>query len=172
MTPENFRIAFRQLAAGVSVVTFWRDGCLHGFTATSVTSVSLSPPLALFCVGRQNRSYAHLRVGTPIGISILSADQQHLSDRFAAKAGSQGYDDIETLEYAARAPLIAGAISHLEGTVAMLIPAGDHVVVLCDLAEARTHTCSQPLLYWRRGYHAIAPLSVGQDSPECAGAKA
>lgn len=172
MTPEDFKLAFRQLAAGVSVVTFWRNGRLHGFTATSVTSVSLHPPLALFCVARGNQSYAHLSVGTPIGISILSAAQQHLSDRFAAKAGPEGYDDIDTAEQSARIPLIARAIGHIEGTVAMLIPAGDHAVVLCDLAEARSHACGSPLLYWRRGYHALTPLSVRHETPGTAGAKA
>jgi flavin reductase (DIM6/NTAB) family NADH-FMN oxidoreductase RutF len=171
MSAEDFKKAFRQLAAGVSVVTFRRGGRLHGFTATSVASVSMNPPLALFCVARENQSYPHLDVGTPVGFSILSAARRDLSERFAAKAGAEGYDDVELVNRASRVPLLAGAIGHIEGAVAMLIPAGDHVIVLCDLAAARSAPSGFPLLYWQRGYHALAPLSALTEVPEAAGAE-
>ena len=43
---QTFKEVFSQLASGVCVVTFWRGGRLHGFTATSVTSVSLAESIA------------------------------------------------------------------------------------------------------------------------------
>ena len=82
---RTFKEVFSQLASGVCVVTFWRGGRLHGFTATSVISVSLNPLRVLFCVSQASESYSCLNSGSVIGISILDAEQRTLSDRFARK---------------------------------------------------------------------------------------
>lgn len=156
--PEPFKAAFRRLASGVCVVMFRRHGRPHGFTATSVTSVSMAPPKALFCVGTTNDSHPHLAVGTRIGISMLSAAQRPLSDRFAGKAGPQGYDDVETVEGPGGVLLLPGALAHLSARVAELVPAGDHSIVVCDLEAAMLAEEAPPLLHFSRAYHALAPL--------------
>src|SRR5712671_1290659 len=92
---RTFKEVFSQLASGVCVVTFWRDGRLHGFTATSVTSVSLNPRRVLFCVSQAGESYSCLASGSVIGISILNAEQRVLSDRFARKVVFGAYDDVK-----------------------------------------------------------------------------
>src|SRR5882757_11041562 len=79
---RTFKEVFSQLASGVCVVTFWRGGRLHGFTATSVISVSLKPLRVLFCVSQTSESYSCLTTGSVVGISILHAGQRALSDRF------------------------------------------------------------------------------------------
>lgn len=158
LAPEAFKAAFRRLAAGVSVVMFRRNGRPHGFTATSVTPVSMAPPMALFCVATGNDSHPHLTPGTRIAISMLSAAQRPLSDRFAGKAGPEGYDDVATVEGAGGALLLPGAVAHVTGRIASLVPAGDHVVVLCDLEAAAPGVDGPPLLHFARAYHALAPL--------------
>src|SRR5258708_4622775 len=90
----QFKEAFSGLASGVSIITFDVEGHLHGFTATSLTPVSMTPPLALFCVARSNTSHEHLTKGTVIGISILAADQSEMSNLFAAKVRLGGYIDV------------------------------------------------------------------------------
>ena len=162
--PEPFKAAFRRLASGVCVVMFRRHGRPHGFTATSVTSVSMAPPKALFCVGTGNDSHPHLTVGTPIGISLLSATQRPLSDRFAGKAGPQGYDDVETVEGPGGVLLLPGALAHLSARVAELVPAGDHSIVVCDLEAAMLAEEAPPLLHFSRAYHALAPLPAAAEA--------
>ncbi|MDO6804811.1 flavin reductase, partial [Wenyingzhuangia sp. 1_MG-2023] len=49
---ELFCNTMRQLASGVAVITMENDGQLHAMTATSFTSVSAQPPLALVCIKR------------------------------------------------------------------------------------------------------------------------
>jgi flavin reductase (DIM6/NTAB) family NADH-FMN oxidoreductase RutF len=158
MDIEDFKACFRQLASGVCVVTFRRDTGLHGFTATSVTSVSMSPPMALFCVAQRNESHRHLQTGTWIGISILEASQRNLSAQFAGKAGPSGYGDVDTVCLGSGVPLIAGALGHLEGTVSQMIATGDHSVVLCELAAAQVKTGRSPLLYYKQSYHDLVTL--------------
>jgi flavin reductase len=162
MHPESFKAAFRRLASGVCVVMFRRHGRPHGFTATSVTSVSMAPPKALFCVGTGNDSHGHLAVGTRLGISMLSAAQRPLSDRFAGKAGPNGYDDVGTMEGPGGALLLPGALAHLSARVAALVPAGDHSIVVCDLDAALIADEAPPLLHFSRAYHGLSPLPAAE----------
>lgn len=159
MSPESFKAVFRLLASGVCVVMLRRQGRPHGFTATSVTSVSMAPPKALFCVAVGNDSHAELTAGTRIGISLLSAEQRPLSDRFAGKAGPDGYDDVATLQGPNGGLLLPGALGHLEARVADIVPAGDHVIVVCDLDGAAVHAEASPLLHFSRAYHGLVALS-------------
>jgi flavin reductase len=152
--PGAFKQAFSRLASGVCVVTFWRDGRLHGFTATSVTAVSIKPARVLFCVSNTSESFAHLTRGSVVGISILSAEQRALSDRFASKVVAGGYDDVGVTEGAGRAPLLAGALGHVSCIIVDLVASGDHVIVLCDVTSANASD-GTPLLYFGRTYHSL-----------------
>jgi flavin reductase len=151
----TFKEVFSQLASGVCVVTFWRDGRLHGFTATSVTSVSLDPLRVLFCVSQASESHSCLVPESVVGISILKAEQRALSDRFATKVASGAYDHVRIADQAHQAPLLAGSLGHITASVAQLIPSGDHTIVLCDVTSAHAESDGIPLLYCRRSYHSL-----------------
>jgi flavin reductase len=153
--PRTFKEVFSRLASGVCVVTFWRAGRLHGFTATSVTSVSMKPMRVLFCLSETSESYPYLTPGSAVGISILNADQRALSDRFASKVAAGAYDDVRICERAAHAPLLDGALGHVTGIVADHIPSGDHTIVLCDVTSAHAENDGAPLLYCKRAYHSL-----------------
>jgi flavin reductase (DIM6/NTAB) family NADH-FMN oxidoreductase RutF len=152
---SSFKEAFSRLASGACVVTFWRAGRLHGFTATSVTAVSIRPARFLFCLSQTSESYSCLTRGSAVGVSILHQDQRTLSDRFASKVAAGGYDDVTVVEGAGRAPLLDGALSHVAGIVVDLIPSGDHAIVLCDVTSAHAENDGTPLLYYRRAYHSL-----------------
>jgi len=152
---RSFKDVFSELASGVCVVTFWRDRRLHGFTATSVTSVSLNPLRVLFCLSVNSGSFSCLRVGSEVGISILSAEQRALSDRFASKAALGAYDDVGIVEGGGPAPLIGGALGHITAVVSERIPSGDHAIILCDVNSAQAAGNGTPLLYCRRSYHSL-----------------
>ena len=158
MTNEDYKAFFRQLASGVCVVTFRIDAQLHGFTATSVTSVSAVPPVALFCVGQRNESYRHISIGSSIGISILGRHQKHLSDRFAAKSGPGGYEQVETVRMPCGVPALKGTLCQMEAGIVEIIPVGDHAVVLVRVEEIHISAGSTPILYHDGEYHRLAPL--------------
>jgi flavin reductase len=158
MTADDFKAFFRQLASGVCVVTLWNDQRLHGFTATSVTSVSMSPPSGLFCLARQNDSHALLHIGSPLCVSILAGDQRHLSDRFAVKAGPDGYSHVETILVAGGVPAIKGALGHLQGRVTDIVDAGDHSIVIFRIEAAQAFPGSSPILYYNQNYGLLSPI--------------
>lgn len=159
MITDDFKAFFRQLASGVCVVMFRSGERLHGFTATSVTSVSLTPPQALFCASTRNDSHRFLQIGLAIGVSILGEDQQHLSDRFAGKAGAAGYDDVGLTPAAGGVPGLNGALGHLQGRVTDIVPAGDHSIVVFTVDGAETGPEQAPLVYFNQGYRVLTPLA-------------
>lgn len=156
---DTFRQAFRELASGVAVITFDVDGALHGFTATSLTSVSMAPPLALFCLSNRSRSRGHLRHGQRVGISVLGAKQADVATAFAATTPEGGYDDV-AVEHFDGSPVIAWSLATLVADLVQCHPAGDATIWVCSLRSARIGTPNEPLLYHARGYWGRRQLGV------------
>lgn len=159
---DDFKAAFRRLASGVCVVTFEKEGRLHGFTATSVTSISASPPMLLFCVSNRSSSFSSMTVGLDVGVSILSSGQRPLADRFARRAEEGGYPDVETERLDGGAPALAGALASLSGRITEIVPAGENIVLFCEVGMARHAQGGTPLLYSDGSY--LAP-QAGSSNP-------
>ena len=151
---DDFRKALGHLASGVSVVTANIEGERPaGITVTSFTSLSLSPPLVLVSI--EHRAWLHdrLRVGQAFAVNILSAEQEHLSRRFASNAGDQ-FTDVAHAPGANRAPLLSGALTTIECRVVERCAGGDHTIVIGEV-EATVVSQGDPLLHWRRKYGRI-----------------
>jgi len=153
---EGFKEAFRTLVSGVCVVSFDVGPHVHGFTATSLTSVSMNPPLALFCIDSGAASHAHMRIGKRIGFSFLAAGQTSIASAFAARTPPQGYGDLGLVRIE-EAPVVAGAVAVIAASIQALHAAGDSTVCICALDAARTTTPGlPPLLYSARQYRTMA----------------
>ncbi|MEO1518235.1 MAG: flavin reductase family protein [Bacteroidota bacterium] len=152
---KKLRTVAGAFATGVTVVTTTReDGSIHGMTANSFLSVSLSPPLVAFSVREQGSLMAHLEVGKAVGISILSEEQEAISNRFAGR--EMPPMDIPFEQHPNGASTIRGSLAWYSTEVQQLIPAGDHILVLCLVADLdRPAGVSSPLLYYS-GYKSLA----------------
>ena len=87
--PAAFREGLAQMVTSVSVVTAEVDGARYGFTANSVTSVSMSPALVLVCLADTAECHDAFLVAETASINILAADQAHLSKVFATRGRRQ-----------------------------------------------------------------------------------
>ena len=152
---EGFKEAFRALVSGVCVVSFDVGPHVHGFTATSLTSVSMNPPLALFCIDSSAASHAHMHVGKRIGFSFLAAGQASIASAFAARTPPQGYGDLDLVRIE-EAPVVVGAVAMIAARIQALHAAGDSTVCICALDAARTTPGLPPLLYSARQYRTMA----------------
>lgn len=157
---QAFKDAMSQLAAAVTIVTTGTRELPHGTTVSAFMSLSLEPPMVLVSLHQDSSLLAHLESGSNIGVNVLSTEQDQLARRFADKR----VDRFADVEWAMTdgAPQLAGNHTWVAGTVARMIPAGDHVLVLVDV-EATDVNTNCPLLYWQRefGTHgAIAPGAV------------
>src|SRR5260370_19972642 len=83
----DVRQAVGAFTTGVTVVTTCDDsGTRYGLTANSFASVSLEPPLVLFCVNHQAPSRAGFHPSQHFAINVLAADQEDIAKRFARRA--------------------------------------------------------------------------------------
>ena len=78
-----FRHTAGQFVTGVTVIAAEVDGSIKAMTANSFTSVSLDPPLVLFCVGKTTHMGQLVHRAARFSVNILRQDQQNLSTYFA-----------------------------------------------------------------------------------------
>jgi flavin reductase (DIM6/NTAB) family NADH-FMN oxidoreductase RutF len=81
-----FRHTVGRFATGVTVIATEVNGQHRAMTANSFTSVSLDPPLVLFCVGKQATMGSLIRETSSFSISILTKEQQNVATYFASSA--------------------------------------------------------------------------------------
>ncbi|MBC7497878.1 MAG: flavin reductase family protein [Sphingomonadaceae bacterium] len=150
---RRLRDAFGAFATGVTVVTAVGADGRVGLTANSLTSVSLDPPLLLFCPARSASALPTLRSARRFAVNVLAADQAHVADRFARRGvdrfADATWDDLDGL------PVLAGALASFVCTLDAEHDGGDHVIVVGRVAAMRSHDGSDPLLYFRGAYRRV-----------------
>ena len=141
-------------ATGVTIITTRAAEQVHGMTANAFMSVSLQPPLVLISVDRRTRMCGLLYGGRNFGVSVLSAGQSALSDRFAGRA------TIDTpeprFEVVHDTPLVEGALAHFVANILRSYWGGDHSLFLGLVAYAR-YTEGTPLLFHGGRYERLTP---------------
>ena len=98
-------------------------------TASSFTSLSLSPPLALFCVGEQTEMSVRLREADRFGVNILARGQEDISSYFAG-AWKQPEPPAFSFETWAAVPRLAGSSGVLACDIHAVHEGGDHWIVI------------------------------------------
>lgn len=152
---KEFRHALGQFATGITVVT-GRDpeGRPFGLTVNSFASVSLSPPLVLFCLATRSELNAPLGATRRYGVSVLSEAQEEWSTRFATP-GIDRFAGIETVEGEHGLPLVPDALAWLECRVADIYPGGDHSIYVGEVLRLSVRP-GRPLLYHGSAYRRLA----------------
>lgn len=139
---------------GVTIITTEKaDGTIHGMTASSFLSVSLNPALVSFCVKADAAIFLMLSLGTTVGISVLAATQQHISNQFA---GFNKVDiEVPMIKMKAGAAVVAKALAWYSTEVYQIIPVGDHFLILCEIQDLDRAAKGNPLIYWS-GYRTTS----------------
>src|SRR5690349_19883462 len=154
VTSKEFRRACGRFATGVTVATVLDTaGAPHGLTVSSFTSVSLSPPLILICLGHQVTVIDAFRSSQYFGINVLAETQQYLSEQFARK-GADRFDGLDWRPGETGVPLIPGALAAMEFRVYQRFIAGDHDILVGEMVRAVV--CEgEPLLHWASRYRTL-----------------
>lgn len=147
--------AMRQLASGVSIVTTGDGAQRNGFTATSVTSLSVDPPRVLFCLIRTSTSLPLLRQCRRFAINILGAQHLALADRFAGRTGAQGEERFAGARWRtliSGVPVLSDALAAVDCELEELIERHSHVIVIGRVAGVILAEGGDGLVYWRGRY--------------------
>jgi flavin reductase (DIM6/NTAB) family NADH-FMN oxidoreductase RutF len=151
-----FRQTVGQFATGVTVIATEADGAIRAMTANSFTSLSLDPPLVLFCVGKTAQLSTHIRDATGFSVNILARSQQDLSTYFAGgwKQPSPppfdfiGWDGVHRLD---------GSSAALGCSVETIYEGGDHWIVIGRvLSLYRSDQACPPLVFCAGRYATLA----------------
>src|SRR5690349_15366877 len=149
----GFKLAMSDFASGVTVVTTEHEGTRFGMTVASFASLSLHPPLVLVCIEKSVKTHDAIAAAGKFGVSILGADQEQISARFATRAEDK-FSGIDVRRGESGVPLIAGALTTLECSVTDQLPGGDHSIFVGEVNSAHTREGS-PLIYFRSGYREM-----------------
>ena len=152
----QFRAALTLRAGGVAIVTARAGERVHGMTVTDFAGVSLDPPLVLVCADKKSNTLPLIESGRNFAVNLLAYGQEALSNRFASKQHEwTRFEGLSCEAGATGAPFIPGALASLACVVVALHDAGDHVIVVGQVEEARCADAS-PLVHFRGGYRQLA----------------
>ena len=140
--------------SGVVIVTAQTPNGPAGFTCQTFGSLSLEPILVMFSAGQSSQSWPKIREVGNLVINILAADQERLARVFAT-SGVDKFDAVSWEPATNGAPMLGGALAHIEGTVNDVVTYGDHDVVIVDVTHVHA-TSGLPLAYFRGGYGTFA----------------
>jgi flavin reductase (DIM6/NTAB) family NADH-FMN oxidoreductase RutF len=169
--PSLFRAVMRQHAKGVAVITAGTDTPV-GFCATSLTSVSLDPPLVSFTVGLHTTSWLTVQNARHVMIHLLAHDQDHVARAFAQASAR----NAETSKFGPGTrwhrgvfglPVLDDVLAWLAVALISHFPAGDHAFVIGRVIDARPVAEGSPLIHHDGGFArlAVADETAGAGLP-------
>lgn len=152
---EDFKNCLALFASGVTVVTYKEKEELGGVTVSSFSSLSLEPPLILFCLNKNIHSYAVIQRIENFAVHILSEEQETISNSFASsKVNKHEFFHQTGFELLHDVPILKDYLALLICQKETLYEGGDHSIVIGRVLETRIGN-GKPLLYFSRGYRKL-----------------
>ncbi len=147
---DELRFAMACFATGVVVVTADGSEGPVGMAVNSFVSVSLEPPLVMFCAGRTSTTWPTVRAAGHFCANVLSADQEHLARQFARKGDR--FAGVGHRTGITGAPVLEAVHAHMECEIVDVHEAGDHFVVIGRVLDLSADDQALPLLFYRSSY--------------------
>lgn len=153
----EFRRVLGHFPTGVTVVAAVDDGSPVGLAIGSFGSVSLDPPLVMFCPGKTSSTWPAIRRSGSFCVNVLAEDQAAISARFAGREPDK-FAGVAWSTHATGAPVVDGCLAWIDCTIETVHEAGDHWVVIgrvADLGVGRGDV--GPLIFFKGGYGGVRP---------------
>lgn len=136
-TLRAYRDALACFGTGVTVVTTRTDHGPVAMTANSFASVSLEPPLVLWCPARASLRHDAFIATDRYAIHVMAEDQQETARHFARTG-----DDFAGIDWSADdsgLPLLSGCLARFECRRTAVHDGGDHSIVVGQVLKASFH---------------------------------
>ncbi|HEX9466893.1 MAG TPA: flavin reductase family protein [Acidimicrobiia bacterium] len=158
LVPDDarFRTVLGHFATGVTIITAMDDGEPVGIAANSFTSLSLDPPLVLFCVAHSSSTWPRIERTGRFAVNILGEHQEKLSQLFAAK-GADRFGQTNWRVGVSGSPVLEDAMAYVDCTMEAQYPGGDHSIVVGRVVDLDVREGARPLLFFRGGYGRLNP---------------
>ncbi len=141
---------------GVAVVTTTSSAAEHmGITVNSFASVSLDPPMVLWCMDKKSDRFRAFTTAPDYTISILGTDHQAVSARLA-KQGEHSLEGIELEGTELGPPALRDSLAIFECESEQVHDAGDHVILVGRVIRFHRHDAGAPLVFFKGKYGSLA----------------
>jgi len=152
-TPDQgeFRKALGQFATGVTIITAMSDSEPAGVAANSFTSVSLDPPLVLFCVARTSSTWPKIGKARKFAVNILGEHQEEVSRLFATK-GADRFGSVDWHLGVGGSPVLHDTLAYLDCEFWAEYDGGDHIIVVGRVLDLGITHDAGPLVFFRGQY--------------------
>jgi 3-hydroxy-9,10-secoandrosta-1,3,5(10)-triene-9,17-dione monooxygenase reductase component len=147
--PKMLRTVCGHFVTGVTVITTALRGEAAGATVNSFTSVSLDPPLVLFCLHRGSRFAALVHESGSFAVNFLAGGQERVAWAFAAKETAR-FHDLPHQESEAGGPILREALAYLCCRTVNEFDGGDHTIFVGEVVRlgVQRHQ-DEPLVFYR-----------------------
>lgn len=163
---DDFKAVFRNHAAGVTIITAEGPNGPAALTATSVSSLSATPPLLLFTLTSASSTAPAIIDADTVVIHFLNESHAALA-KLSATSGVDRFDGPAWTRLATGEPLFLGVDTWIRGEVVNRMQVGTSTVVAVHALEAaypEDPAATRPLVYHNRVWHALGEgsrLDVG-----------
>jgi flavin reductase (DIM6/NTAB) family NADH-FMN oxidoreductase RutF len=149
---ETLRQAMRAWTTGVAVVTAKYDDQQYGMTVNSFNSVSLEPPVISVALKQLTHTHALVLKSGVFAVTILGAEQQELSDRFAGKLPgiTDRFEGVQVGRLSIDAPIIKNGLAFFNCRVMNSTPIGENTLFIAEVIDASGEGEGEPLVYHNR----------------------
>ncbi len=143
-------------------------GAGHAMTVSAFTSVSLEPPLVLFCAEKIARFHDAVVEAGSWGVSVLAEDAEKTA-RWLATRGRPLDGQLDGvphhLGHVTGAPLLDSALATLECQTVAVHDGGDHSIIVGQVAAVAVPPAAGPagppsggpLVHYAGGYRRLRP---------------
>ncbi|MDF2051911.1 flavin reductase family protein [Arthrobacter sp. Cr_A7] len=130
ITPAFYRQVLGKLPTGVTAITGVNDDKEKlGLVVGTFQSLSLEPPLVMFCVDKSSSSWPKLRKLKNFTANILADDQIPIC-RSLSRKGPEKFEGLPSTDGPLGTPHLDGAIAYIDCVVTAEIVVGDHYMVV------------------------------------------
>ena len=154
----NFRLAMREFASGVAIVTCMSGGERRGCTATAFASLSLTPPSLIVCLERSSSTLASLTRAGAFAVNLLAAQHGPLAARFSGRDGVQGdarFEEGDWLPLVTGSPALADALVSIDCRVEEILERHTHAIIIGAVQAVRLGGKTSGLLHWRSRFETL-----------------
>lgn len=135
-THRAYRDALGCFATGVTVITTLTKAGPLAFTANSFSSVSMDPPLLMWCPARASLRHDAFVSAERYSIHVMGEDQLELAIHFARSGDN--FDAVSWRPGSDGIPHLEGVLARFDCKAHTTHPAGDHTIILGSVERFAT----------------------------------
>ncbi len=148
--PAAMRTVMGFFATGVTVITAMAGEEPVGLAANSFTSVSLEPPLVLFCAATSSSTWPKIDAAGKFCVNFLPEDGEQTCRVFASPGDR--FSQVGWHSGTTGSPVLDAALAYVDCEIEHRYDGGDHVIVVGRVVDLGHREHGTPLAFYRGGY--------------------